>query len=78
MKNDKIAAQIESNPNDLFIERNVKDCFKKDKEIGTYGVGRTKPVNVLKSLEYISEMSRKGSTTSEATKTNENEGERVD
>ncbi len=62
----------------MFIERNVKDCFKKDKEIAMYGVGRTKPVNVLKSLEYISEMSRKGSTASEATKTNENEGERED
>ena len=64
MKNDKIAIKIETNPNDLFIERNVKNCFKKDKDLVPHGLMKTKPMNVLKSLEYISEISRKNSTAS--------------
>jgi len=50
MKNDKIAMQIQNNPNELFITKNVKDCFKKDKDRIPHNILKTKPTNVLKSL----------------------------
>ena len=61
MKNDWIAMKIENNPNDLFIERNIKDCFKKDKQRIPRKLMQSKPQRVLKSLEYITEMSKKQS-----------------
>jgi len=68
--------KIETNPNDLFIQRNVEACFKKDRDAIPHNLMKTKPGSVLKSLEYISDLSRKHSTGSDATKTNEPENER--